>query len=86
MRSSCHKPYFLHKYTGLVSCGNVGFLGPIEAFMSTRILSGSAEKLKLPLGPMRQALGSSSSSRDKRNSVPVMVEGLQGLTSLKKIV
>lgn len=83
MRSSCHKPYFLHKYTGLVSCGNVGFL--IEAFM-TRILSGSAEKLKLPLGPMRQALGSSSSSRNKRDSVPVMVEGLQGLTCLKKIV
>ena len=50
--------------------------------MGTRMLPGSGEKLRLPSGPTRQDLGSSSSSRDKRDSVPVMVDGLQVLTSL----
>lgn len=52
--------------------------------MGTRIFPGSGEKLRLPSGPTRQDLGSSSSSRDRRDSVPVMVDGLQVLTSLNR--
>lgn len=52
--------------------------------MGTRIFPGSGEKLRPPSGPTRQDLGSSSSSRDRRDSVPVMVDGLQVLTSLNR--
>lgn len=52
--------------------------------MGIRIFPGSGEKLRPPSGPTRQDLGSSSSSRDRRESVPVMVDGLQVLTSLNR--
>lgn len=52
--------------------------------MGTRMFPGSGEKLRPPSGPTRQDLGSSSSSRDRRDKVPVMVDGLQVLTSLNR--
>lgn len=52
--------------------------------MGIRIFPGSVEKLRPPSGPTRQDLGSSSSSRDRRDSVPVMVDGLHVLTSLNR--
>lgn len=52
--------------------------------MGTRMFPGSGEKLRAPSGPTRQDLGSSSSSRDRRDRVPVMVDGLQVLTSLNR--
>lgn len=71
-------------YTGLVSCGGGGSPRPGEAAMGTRMFPGSGEKLRPPSGPTRQDLGSSSSSRDRRDKVPVMVDGLQVLTSLNR--